>query len=508
MWLAFMSVFSAASSRRERLRGMGAFPLLGLGLAMVCASACAPGATGSPNRYPARNILVISLCSVRADHTSLLGYPRATTPALTAFSQDAWVFSHAVTQWPKTVPAFATLLTGRYGHSNGVMRVTPGQRLDDDELTIAEVLRERGFDTAAFLSSGALHAGTNIFQQGFTTVEETFRGPDNFRMATELATKWIEQPRDRPFFAWVHYNNAHWPYRAPGAPSEIFVDDAFYDPTRKLRINSPEPLDLDVPSDHPYRKQIVRPDFGGIRPRAVLPERPTELAFYVARYDAGILGADRTVAPLLDAVRRLGRLDDTVVVVVSDHGEALGEHDYFFEHGRLPYDDCARVPMMIRPAGGVARQVIDRPTATFRLAPTLLEMVGAAPPPQMEATSLLPLSPMPRGDEVAEPVFTESGFQFDYTLAVRDGNWKLIFVPNPIDQSLMRGRSHELYDLAADPAELVDLAAARPEIVERLSGELRRWSRPWIRRAYSQAKDVEIGDEETRARLRSLGYLD
>ncbi len=483
------------------MRGIRGLALLGLALACACAP-------GTRQRHQAKNILVISLCSVRADHTSLLGYPRATTPALAAFSQDAWVFSHAVTQWPKTVPAFATLLTGRYGHSNGVMRVTPGQRLDDGELTIAEVLRDRGFDTAAFISSGALHSGTNIFQQGFTRVEETFRGPDNFATATRLATEWIEQKRDRPFFAWVHYNNAHAPYRAPGAPPEIFVDDAWYDPARKLRINPPNSLDLKVALDHPYRKQIVRPDIGGVRPAAVLPERPEELAFYVARYDAGILGADRTIGPLLDAVRRLGRLDDTVVVVVADHGEALGEHNYFFEHGRLPYDDCARVPLMIRPAGGVARQVIDQPTATFRIAPTLLEMVGVAPPPQMEATSLLPLLPSPRGDEAATPVFTESGFQYDYTLAVRDGNWKLIFVPNPVDQSLMRGRSHELYDLGADPAELVDLAESRPEIVERLSGELRRWSRPWIRRAYSQAKDVEIGDEETRARLRSLGYLD
>jgi choline-sulfatase len=489
---------NAGSAKWQRMRGLRALPLLGLAFA----GACAPS---EPQRYPARNILVISLCSVRADHTSLHGYPRATTPALAAFSQDAWVFSHGVTQWPKTVPAFATLMTGRYGHSNGVMRVTPGQHLDDSELTIAEVLRDRGFDTAAFVSSGALHSGTNIFQQGFTKVEETFRGPDNFATATELATKWIEQPRDRPFFAWVHYNNAHWPYRAPGAPSETFVDDAWYDPSRKLRINPAEPLDLDVPLDHPYRKQIVRNEMGGIRPRAVLAERPTELAYYVARYDAGILGADRTIEPLLDAVRRLGRLDDTVVVVVADHGEALGEHDYFFEHGRFPYDDCARVPLMIRPAGGVSRKVIDQPTATFRIAPTLLEMVGVAPPPQMEATSLLPVL---RGDEVATPVFTESGYQLDYTLSVRDGNWKLVFVPNPVDQSLMRGRSHELYDLAADPAELVDLAEARPEIVERLSGELRRWSRPWIRRAFAHAKDVEIGDEETRARLRSLGYLD
>lgn len=460
---------------------------------------------GPAPRQRAKNILVISLCSVRADHTSILGYPRETTPALAEFSQDAWVFSQAITQWPKTVPAFSTLLTGRYGHSNGVMRVTPGQRLDDRELTVAEVLHDHGFATAAFVSSGALHSGTNVFQQGFERVDETFRGDDNFNTATRNASAWLEAQGEKPFFAWVHYNNAHVPYRAPGADQDTFLDDRWYDATRLLKINPDAPLDLAVPADHPYRKQIVRPDLGGVRVRAVLPGRSNEVDFYVARYDAGILGADNTIRPLLDTLRRLGRLDDTVVVLVGDHGESLGEHNYYFEHGRLPYDDCVRVPFFIRPPGGVERRVIGDPVATFRLAPTLLEMVGVSVPGSMESTSLLPFID---GREEAQPVFTESGYQLDYTLAVRQGAWKLIFVPDEIEQQLMRGRLHELYEIDQDPGELVEVSEAHPEVVERLSGLLRDWSRPWIRRAYTQAKDVELPDEETRARLRALGYLD
>jgi arylsulfatase A-like enzyme len=456
----------------------------------------------------AKNILVISLCSVRADHMSLHGYPRATSPAIDALSQEAWVFSHAVTQWPKTVPAFASLLTGRYGHSNGVMRVTPGQRLDDRELTLAEVLRDRGFATAAFISSGAMHEGTNLFQQGFALVDETFRSADSFNLATEHAAAWIAEQREQPFFAWVHYNNAHAPYHAPGAPPETFVGDAWYDPGPQVKINTSPKLDIAVAAGHPYRRQIMRSDIGGIRPGAALPERPNELAFYVARYDAGILGADRTIQPLLEAMRESGRLEDTVVALVGDHGESLGDHNYYFEHGRFPYDDSVRVPFLIRPPGPpgrVARREIGEPVATFRLGPTLLEMVGVPPPPTMEATSLLPRLD---GEEPFTPVFTESGYQYDYTLAVRNERHKLIFVPNPSDQALMRGHPQELYDVIADPAELRDLSASQPKVVEELSGVLRKWSQPWIRQAYGRAKDVDITDPGTRARLRALGYLD
>ena len=209
-------------------------------LALAGSSACERHRPGAPSERAgeARNAVVISLCSVRADHMSLYGYRRATTPALDAFARDAWVFEHAVTQWPKTVPAFAALLTARYGHSTGVMRVTPRQKLDGGARTLAEVLAERGFATAAFVSSGVLHAGTNVFQQGFAHVDETFRLDHAFEETTRRAAEWIGAQGEKPFLAWVHYNNAHAPYRAPGAEPETFVDDALYDRRPRVRINA------------------------------------------------------------------------------------------------------------------------------------------------------------------------------------------------------------------------------------------------------------------------------
>lgn len=448
------------------------------------------------------NVLVISVCSIRPDHTSLHGYPRATTPNLERLAADAVVFEHAVTPWPKTTPAFAALVTGRYGHDTGVMRVTAGQRLDDAQTTLAELLRDRGFDTAAFISTSALNKGTDVFQQGFSRVDETYRLKDPFGETTRRALDWIDRSREAPFLAWVHYNNAHQPYTAPGAPRGLFVGDRFYDPSLRAPLNGGEPLDVPVERDHPHRPQILRPDMGGVRPEAQLAARPAEMAFYIARYDAGIFGADRMIGELLDGLRERGLLDRTIIAVVGDHGESLGDHDYYFGHGRLPYDSTARVPLLIRPAGGTSARRVLRPVSSLGLAPTLLSMVGSPVPTEMAWPPLL------GGGDLPEHVFSEAGYSLDYPLTARDARWKLIYVPNPTDRSLMMGGEFELYDLRADPGETRDLYSPDLPAARSLRRALLRWSRGWIREAYGTvSKGHEIIDQETLEQLRALGYL-
>lgn len=475
----------------------------------VAVGACAPPAAQETepqqvSATPPPDLIVVSLCSVRPDHMSLYGYPRETTPNLAELANDSIVFDHAVTPWPKTTPAFAALVTGLYAHDTGVMRITPGQRLDDSQLTLAEILRDSGYDTAAFLSTGALNHGTNVFQQGFDRIEETFRLGQPFTATTDLALDWIRRERDRPYFAWVHYNNAHQPYYAPNAPADLFVDDPFYSTAERVELNDGAPLDLPVPADHPARLQILRPDMGGVRPAAVLLERPTELGFYVARYDAGVFGADRMIGDLLAGLRTDGLLDRAILIVVGDHGESLGDHGYYFGHGRLPYDATARVPLLVRPPGGVAAQRVARPVSTLGLVPSVLELTGVDGP-ETAVPSLL--AEVHRNGE-EELVFSEAGYSFDYPLSVRDGRWKLIFVPNEVDRRLMRGARFELYDLRNDPEELDDRYQEEPEVARRLRGALARWARPWLERAYAMPpSEIEIVDEETRRSLEAMGYL-
>ncbi|MHC4216578.1 MAG: sulfatase family protein [Planctomycetota bacterium] len=451
------------------------------------------------------NILIISLCSIRPDHMSCYGYQRRTTPNFDDLAAESFVFENAITQWPKTTPAFAAMMTGKYCHTTGVMRTPIGQRLGDEHETLAEILWEHGYDTAAFISSAALHKKTNLFQ-GCGVVGELWRLPwaQRYIETSKQALLWLNKPRKSPFFAWVHYNNAHQPYRAIGAPTDLFIKDKFYDPSKRIRVNS-KPLSLPIPKNHPYAWEILRPDIGGVHPTAALKENPNELAYYIARYDAGIYAVDLLAGDLLQQIRKMGLLENTIVAVVGDHGEGLGHHNYFFGHGRLPYQDCANVPFMIRPVGGVDSIRVTEPVGIFALPPTLLEMAGIKAPKEMEATSLLPIAD---GKEKGGYVFMQSGYQLDFTLSVWDGKWKLIHIPNKIDRSLMTGSEYELYNLQDDPREQNNLYASEPQVAGKLKKVLKDWSQPWIETAYGPAgiTGVQV-DKKTLEQLRSLGYL-
>jgi arylsulfatase A-like enzyme len=265
-------------------------------------------------------------------------------------------------------------------------------------------------------------------------------------------------------------------------------------------------MDLDIPRRHPFRMQIRRPDLGNVHSAAQLRDRPGEYAFYIARYDAGIYAMDEMVRRMLAGARERGALKNTIVAFVGDHGEALVEHNYYFAHGRFPYDDCMKVPMLIRPVGGGKHRRVREPVPAFALAPTLLEMVAVEPPAEMEAGSLLGVI---SGAHRAGYVFSESGYQLQFNLTVRDGRWKLTHIPNEIDRSLLTGSEYELYNVRIDPGELNNLCDREPVVARRLKEVLEDWSEPWIHNgAYDLPREKKVHlDPETIEELRSLGYV-
>lgn len=449
-------------------------------------------------------MLLVSLCSVRADHMSLYGYRRDTTPNLAALAKQGVVFDEAFSQWPKTVPAFSALLTGKYPHTTGVLRVTTGQRLGDEHQTIGEIFGAAGYETGAFVSSAALHAGTNVYQ-GFDTSLVNYEDDDRFAKITDAAREWITARGDGPWLAWVHYNNAHYPYRY-GVQGK-FVDDTHYDATKRVRVNKDD-LPLPVPADHPIRRQIVRPDLGGVHERAVLKERPEEFDYYVARYDEGIFGADDLIGGMIEALRAEGKLDNTIIAVVGDHGEALGDHNFYFEHGRFAYDDTLHVPLMIVPAGGTTPRRIEAPVPAFAVVPTVVQLAGLPIPKAVEAPSLVPWIDGQTPPDA--PVFSEAGYHYDYLLAMRDHGWKLIHAPNELDRAIMTGSEYELYDLQSDPDETKNRAADEPKRVEEMRATLDTWAKPWRDKAY--AGNTATNDEplapELTEQLRTLGYVE
>ena len=468
----------------------GIFTVAGLGWERAAAET-------NPARPP--NIVLLTLCSVRPDHMSCYGYRRETTPSLDALAKESIVFENALSQWPLTVPFFASLITGKYPHTTGIVVRIHNQYLNDEHATLAEIVLAKGYKTGAFITTGALYREGNFFQ-GCQTLQTL---PRQYIRATSLARAWLKARGKAPFFLWVHYNNAHYPYRGACAPQDHFVDDEFYDPSRRIALNTKR-LPLSLPPGHP--RGLLRPVFGGVHPKAVLKKRPEELDHYIAQYDAGIFGADRMMGLILEDLKTMGVLGNTVIAVVGDHGEGLGEHNYYFEHGRMPYNECVRVPMILRLPGGTGPQRIETPVAAFDLAATLLDVANIKPPTAMEARSLMPII---SGAENGRLVFTASGYQFDFTVMVRDGNWKLIHTRNEMDRAFQADSEYELYNLKEDPGELYNLYEGEPEVAARLRRVLKEWSDPWYAKLASPTKKKVVSlDKQTLEELRSLGYLE
>jgi arylsulfatase len=470
-----------------------------------------PAAAGGPPPGPRPHVVLISLCSVRADHLGCYGYARDTSPHIDGLAARGVLFEHALTPWPKTMPSFCSVMTGLYPHETGVMRTTAvGQRIRDSVETLAERLKKAGYRTAAFTTTPGV-AGTTNLQQGFDLYEETWRGPARNRLATaSLGLTWLRQNRGHPCLLWVHFNNAHYPYDPAPPLRDRYVDDAHYDASVQLPLQDQD-LPIPLPADHPAAMPVRRPDLGGIHKlvwqvearRA--PQRKTQRDLYVARYDACIRSADEQVGVVLDGLAAALGDAPCLVVLWSDHGESLGEHHYFFEHGRFAYDTCIRVPFVLSyaPRWPQARRVSE-PVSTVDLAATVCELAGTP----RDGLSGMPLGGVIDGKAPRGDVFTCAGYHRDFITAVRRGRHKLMRIPNPLDRTMMQGAFEELYDLQADPGETHNLAAERPMIEEELGAALDAWTRPWWPSATQPAAAASApADQELRRQLQNIGYL-
>jgi len=387
----------------------------------------APAPESSPGSAAAgtpRHLLFILADTLRADHLSLYGYQRATSPALTRLAAGGVTFTSAIAQKPKTSPSVASLFTGTYPHTHGIVNCrTP---LPRGAVTLAEVLRERRFATHSIVANSNI--GTAFqFDQGFESVDEiwTDAGAIDASRVTDHALKWLEDRGaahdTRPFFLYVHYVDPHAPYGAPSPWTDRFVDDRFYGKLAHVEVK---------PGPHAV---------GSIRAFVSLPERTTDVDYYVARYDAEVAYLDEHVGRLLEGLRRLGLGQDTLVVFTADHGEALSEHDVFFSHGGFAYDDAARVPLVMAspgriPAGRVAAGVVQ----TVSLAPTVLQALGLPRPASMEVEGFWDLasgaSPAPQDDEPAAFIEADT-VPGSLRTAIRTGRWKLIDNPKGFDRT-------------------------------------------------------------------------
>lgn len=446
------------------------------------------------------DVLFLSIDTLRADHLDCYGYARKTAPHLTELAAQGACFEQAIANWPKTAPSFASMLTSTYGSTNGLKLTLADQRLPMIYETLPEIAHAAGYETLGVVSNLSLDERYN-FHQGFDHyVCEGVQ--NNADVITADAQKLLAaRDRSRRYFMWVHYLDPHGPYRPPKEFLDRFVGDATYQADQR------PPMKVAASALDKKAKPQQADEIGQIPAYAYL-EGKNRMRDYVAAYDGDIAYCDDRIGQLLAWMKKEGHLDHTAIVVVADHGEGMGGHDYFFEHGRLPYEDCAHVPLiMVHPKLAPAR--VAAPFALLDMAPTLLDLLGLRAGWQSEGRSRVEWLQQGAPIDAAAPVFTESSYSKDFTVAMRRGNWKLIRFCDPAVAKLCSGRPYELYDLAADPAEEHDRLDDEPDRFESMREELDAYVEIARKRVppTTTSGAVAITPEEQK-RIEALGYTE
>ena len=503
---------------------------IALGLALLAGGAAAPGvylARTTPPRAerpalpPARagapDVVLVVLDTVRAQDVSAYGYARATTPTLDGLAREGALFLDATSPSTWSLESHASLFTGRYPSSHGAH----GEHrfLDDRFPTLAAVLASRGYETLCFTANAWISDGLGL-TRGFARQDLSWRdeggGAGHLfgflpRVLAKLGVeppdkgggtvvrhfaRWVdERPTDGPpSFVFLNFIEAHFPYhQLPDAYLSAFTDR----PRRALRQ-----LSLD----------LLAAQFGG---RLDDPARYREAALDM--YDGGVLYTDHLLAQVVDALRRKGALERTILVVLADHGEVLGEHGDFFGHGPSLHEPMIRVPLVIRGPGVPAGVRVPAPVSTVGVFATILDLAGVEPPPTLQVGSLVPVV---RGEPGGGPVLSERHdmrgmmppgvkppsdplMRADARFrAYRQQRWKLV--------ESSHGDAY-LFDVEADPGEARDLAAERPAELARLRADLEgvrlELGLPALDAERAAGPSPEL-DAETTERLRQLGYVE
>jgi choline-sulfatase len=442
--------------------------LIATAVLQLCLSCLLP----SVNLAAPPNVLIITLDTTRADRMGFLGSKRGLTPNLDELARRSVVFTHTYAVVPLTTASHATILTGTFPEFNGVNDF--GKPLPANIPYLPELLRRRGYQTAAFVGSLVLDpiGGTAPgFDRGFDTYDAGFRmrryGEERYqsveRRGEEVvarAIKWLGKRPHEPFFLWVHLYDAHDPYEPPA---------------------------------------------------------PYSIRFAASLYDGEIAYTDACIGKLLAALRQTGLYESTLIALMADHGEALGQHGEE-THGIFLYDETIHVPLLFKvPFSGSSTHHVETRTSLVDVTPTVLDIVGAPVPVSVQGKSLkktIEPTPGSRGSidrksntrvvspALDLPVYSETdyphrAFGWSALRSVRSG--KYLFVRAPIA---------ELYDQTADPQAAHNLATTSPAVSDTLSAQVDDFHRKLsdthlnATRAAAPSSDAQQAEQ-----LSALGYV-
>jgi arylsulfatase A-like enzyme len=342
------------------------------------------------------SVILVTVDTLRADHLEQYGYQQPISPALTAITQRGALFKWAISPASCTVPAIVSIMTGLYPSFHSTGNLNRWFELSDESLTLADVFRENGYRTAAVIGNPVLDRSLNL-NKGFDlyhdkmTVRELNRKVFERQASemTDLALNCLNQFKDQPFFLWLHYQDPHGPYTPP-----------------ETSLNSLDPLNYKKLYPGTLKLGIDHSGFKSI-PQYQKLGAERHIGEYIRRYDAEISFLDTELGRLIDHLENKGYFKNNYFVFTSDHGEAMGEDDYFFAHSHSVGLDQIHVPLLITGPDITGKTVINVPVSTLDIFSTLLESIGIPQPDHVFSQSLWAL--MSRGNHrFHKPVYMES----------------------------------------------------------------------------------------------------
>jgi arylsulfatase A-like enzyme len=530
------------SMRDSLLRFVGLVTAFGVACLVIATAGCL-------GPRPPENVLMIVVDTLRADHVGVYGAD-ISTPNMDNLAARGVTFTRAYAHIPITGPSHSSLFTSLLPVEHGVHN--NGQILDQKFRTLAEILRDEGHITAAVVSLGVLKQKFEI-GRGFDVYRDDF-GHDWMKDAGQVnqeVFEILEGEFEEPYFLWVHYSDPHEPYAPPnlqyaqiplalnGEPIGVLTaggrgqtfDIELQPGVNRLRFRDPgeqrsrdfrltnirlgnRSIEVRPPVEwYTREKRVGRPSFQGKFPatvelvnpdpearRAVLEtacKRVLEREEIVKRYGLEVEYVDQQIGLLLSRLSELGKLEDTLIVFASDHGEGLGNHNHIGHISQL-YDSLLRVPLILSAPGWLPEgAVIEQPVSLIDVLPTISEILALPIPDAANGASLQPLID---GEEIdARPIYAVTYRPEAYAdkQAVIARGYKYVHTLTDDDEW------EELYDLRKDPGELENLASSAPEML----AELRTLLRSHLEGAATASPNVADLSEEEIERLRELGYI-
>ncbi|MGC9520302.1 MAG: sulfatase family protein [Anaerolineae bacterium] len=407
------------------------------------------------NKEKLPNIVLVGIDSLLADHMSCYGYDRLTTPHLDRFAQEGTLFERYYSPHIPTTSGYANMLTGMDVFSTQVVALRHQGPMRSEVKTLAEILREFGYTSTSVGFEG------NPASRGFDTYlhfsgwggEEGGRAPKAQNL-NEVAIPELDRlvAEGDPFLLFLRHMDPHSPYLPPEPYERIFYHGNECDPEN----TSMEP----VMAFKPFRDYFA----------SWMPEGITDKDYVVAQYDGAVAYMDAAIQSIFTALEAHGILDETLVIVTSDHGETLYDHDCYFDHHGI-YDVTLHVPLIIRYPGKVpAGKRVTGYAQQYDLVPTIMELLDLDPGIDFDGKSLMPMANGEVVSHKSEVYLTECTWMRKH--GWRTPQWKLIVALEP---DFHFKPPIELYDLVADPHEDHNLAESEPGVVDLLRGRMERW---------------------------------